>query len=48
MENKWLNFVEGLGINEFKASPFYISATFKRNEKVEINLNGEANDITDE
>ena len=41
MENKCLKFVEGLGINDFKAFLCLISATIKRNKKVVINLHGE-------
>ena len=48
IENKCLKFSEGLVINDFKASPRWISATFKRKKKVGINLHGEANDMTDE
>ena len=48
MLNKLLNFVEGLGINNLKASPCWISATLKRNKKVGINFHGESNDMTDE
>ena len=48
MENKLFKFSEGLGINDFKASPFWISATLKRNKKVGINLHGEASAVTDE
>ena len=48
MEHKCLNFAEGLGLNDLKSSPCYISATLKRNKKVGINLYGEANDMTDE
>ena len=48
MENKCLRFAEGLGINDFKASPCWISATLKHYNKVGINLHGEENDMTDE
>ena len=47
MENKWLKFAKGSGINDFKASPFWISATLKRNKKVGINLHGAENDMKD-
>ena len=37
-----------MGLDEFKASPSWISATLKRNKKVGINLHGEENDTADE
>ena len=46
MENKCLKFVEGLGINDFKASPCCISATLKRNNKVAIDFPVESNYMT--
>ena len=45
MEKKCLNFAEGLGLNDFKASPLWISDTINRNKKFRINLYGEANDM---
>ena len=48
MEKKLLNFEERLGINDFKASPYWMSATLKRNKNFGIHLNGKANDMTDE
>ena len=49
MEKKCLKFAQGLGLNDFKASPSWITATLKRNKKVGINLHsGEANDMTPE
>ena len=43
-----LEFSEGLGLNEFKSSPYWISATLKCNKKVGINLYGEENNMIDE
>ena len=43
MDNKFLNFEERLGLNDFKYPPCWISATLKRNKKFGINLHGEAN-----
>ena len=47
MENKCLKSAKLLGINYFKASPCWISATLNHNNKVGINLHGEANYMTD-
>ena len=38
----------GLGLNDFKASPCWISDTLNRNKKVGVHLYGESNDMTDE
>ena len=43
MKNKCTKFAKGLVINDFKASPLWISARLKRNNKVGINLHGEEN-----
>ena len=48
MEKKCLEFSEGLGVNDFKCSTCWISATPKRNKKVGINLHGEENYVIDE
>ena len=48
MENKCLKFSESFGVNDFKASPCWISATLKRNNNFRIYLHGEAIDIIDE
>ena len=46
IENKWLKFAEGSGLNDFKAPLIWISATLKCNKKFGINFPGEANDMT--
>ena len=43
MEKKHPKFAEGLGINDFKALPCWISDTLKRNKKFWINMHGEVN-----
>ena len=45
MEKECLKSAGGLGSNDFKSSPRWISATLRHNKKVGINLYGEANDM---
>ena len=48
MENKFLKFGEGVGLNDLKALTYWISSTHKRIKKYGINLHGEANYMTNE
>ena len=48
MENKFLKFSKGMGLNDLKALTYCISSTLKRIKKVGINLHGEENYMTNE